>query len=114
MKLSELKTKLCARELYMPDPEREADGGYCGDFLSFVMQRAPENSVWFTVMTNVNVCAVAVLCEGASLTGVAAVVVCESSKCDAQLVERIKKTEVALFETDLDIFGAVKAFLSVE
>ena len=87
MKLSELKTKLCARELYMPDPEREADGGYCGDFLSFVMQRAPENSVWFTVMTNVNV---------------------------AQLVERIKKTEVALFETDLDIFGAVKAFLGVE
>ena len=73
MKLSELKTKLCARELYMPDPEREADGGYCGDFLSFVMQRAPENSVWFTVMTNVNVAAVA------SLTGVAAVVVCESS-----------------------------------
>ena len=49
MKLSELKTKLCARELYFPDPEREADGGYCGDFLSFVMQRAPENSVWFTV-----------------------------------------------------------------
>ena len=98
MKLSELKTKLCARELYMPDPEREADGGYCGDFLSFVMQRAPENSVWFTVMTNVNVAAVA------SLTGVAAVVVCE----------RIKKTEVALFETDLDIFGAVKAFLGVE
>ena len=46
MKLSELKTKLCARVLYMPDPEREADGGYCGDFLSFVMQRAPENSVW--------------------------------------------------------------------
>ena len=44
MKLSELKTKLCARVLYMPDPEREADGGYCGDFLSFVMQRAPENS----------------------------------------------------------------------
>ena len=58
MKLSELKTKLCARVLYMPDPEREADGGYCGDFLSFVMQRAPENSVWFTVMTNVNVAAV--------------------------------------------------------
>ena len=108
MKHSELKTKLCARELYMPDPEREADGGYCGDFLSFVMQRAPENSVWFTVMTNVNVAAVA------SLTGVAAVVVCESSKCDVQLVERIKKTEVALFETDLDIFGAVKAFLGVE
>ena len=72
----------------MPDPEREADGGYCGDFLSFVMQRAPENSVWFTVMTNVNVAAVA------SLTGVAAVVVCESSKCDAQLVERIKKKDI--------------------
>ena len=33
---------------------------------------------------------------------------------DTELVERIKKTEVALFETDLDIFGAVKAFLGVE
>ena len=108
MKLSELKIKLCARELYMPDPEREADGGYCGDFLSFVMQRAPENSVWFTVMTNVNVAAVA------SLTGVVGSEMCIRDRCDAQLVERIKKTEVALFETDLDIFGAVKAFLGVE
>lgn len=106
MKLSELKTRLCAKEIYLPNPGRGAAGGYCGDFLSFVMQRAPENSVWFTVMTNVNVAAVA------SLTGVAAVVVCESSKCDAQLIEKIKNTDVALFETDLDIFGAVKAFLS--
>lgn len=105
MKISELKTRLNAKELFVPNPEREADEGYCGDFLSFVMQRAPENSVWFTVMTNVNVAAVA------SLTGVSAVVVCEGSKCDAQLIEKIKTTDVALLETDLDIFGAVKEFL---
>ena len=105
MKLSELKTRLSAKELFLPDPEKEVEEGYCGDFLSFVMQRAPEGSVWFTVMTNINVAAVA------SLTGVSAIVVCEGSKSDAQLVERIKNTDVALLETDLDIFGAVKAFL---
>ncbi len=105
MKINELIKTLNARAINLPDGNAEVEGGYCGDFLSFVMQRAPENAVWFTVMTNLNVAAVA------SLTGVGAVVVCEGSKCEEMLAERAKMQKICLLETDLDIYGAVKAYL---
>lgn len=105
MKISRLIEILNARLINVPDENAEVEDGYCGDFLSFVMQRAPENAVWFTVMTNLNVAAVA------SLTGVGAVVVCEGSKCDSLLADRMKTQNICLLETDLDIFGAVKAYL---
>lgn len=105
MRISELIEILNAREINVPDKTAIVDGGYCGDFLSFVMQRAPEHAVWFTVMTNLNVAAVA------SLTGVGAIVVCEGSKCDELLIDRVKTQNICLLETDLDIFGAVKEYL---
>ena len=106
MKLAELAKILNAKIVNLPDPDAEAESGYCGDFLSFVMQRAPEKSAWFTVMTNVNVAAVA------SLTEVAVGVVCEGSKCDAALIDRVRTQNIALFETDSDIVGAVKAYVN--
>lgn len=105
MKICDLAEKLNADIINMPDPDAEVTSGYCGDFLSFVMQRAPENSAWFTVMTNINVAAVA------SLTGVGAVVVCEGSKCDDALTQRAKKQNICLLQTKLDIFSAVKTYI---
>ena len=54
------------------NPDAEIKNGYCGDFLSNVISRAPDACAWLTVMNNVNVAAVAtlvdcacvVLCEG--------------------------------------------------
>ena len=43
----------------MPDPEREIEGGYCGDLLSWVMGRADSGSAWVTIMSNINIVAVA-------------------------------------------------------
>lgn len=105
MKINHLIKVLNATVQNVNESEAEVEGGYCGDFLSFVMQCAPENAVWFTVMTNLNVAAVA------SLTGVGAVVVCEGSKCDDELVERAKMQKITLLETELDIYNAVKAYL---
>ena len=55
----------------LPDPDLEITGAYAGDLLSWVMGRADEGCVWATIMTNVNVVAVA------TLVGTAAAVVCE-------------------------------------
>ena len=44
---------------------RVAESGYAGDLLSWVMGNAPAGCVWFTVMTNVNVIAVAHLADAA-------------------------------------------------
>lgn len=57
-------TELCAfKSLAFPDNEREIDGVYIGDLLSWVMGRARENNAWITIMSNVNVIAVATLSD---------------------------------------------------
>ena len=49
--------------LCMPDPEREVKGAYVGDLLSWVMGRACSDNVWITIMSNVNIVAVATLAD---------------------------------------------------
>lgn len=47
--------------------DREVKEGYCGDLLSDVMGRSPENCIWMTVQTHQNIVAVAVLKEMAGI-----------------------------------------------
>lgn len=49
--------------LCMPDPEREVKGAYVGDLLSWVMGKACADNVWITIMSNVNIVAVATLAD---------------------------------------------------
>ena len=59
----------------MPEPDREIRGAYIGDLLSWVMGRCEEDQAWITIMSNMNVVAVAslanpsvvILSEGATL-----------------------------------------------
>lgn len=106
MKIRELIERIDAKIVNLPEGyDREITDGYCGDFLSFVMNRAPEGAVWFTVMTNVNVAAVA------SLSDVACTVVCEGSACDPALKDKAALQGLCFLETELTIFEAVRAFL---
>ncbi len=47
----------------MPDGDREINGVYIGDLLSWVMGRAQMDNAWITIMSNVNVIAVASLAD---------------------------------------------------
>ncbi len=67
--------------LALPDKDREASGAYVGDLLSWVMGRAASDSVWVTIMSNVNVIAVATLAD------VSCVVFAEGVTPDTELVE---------------------------
>ena len=51
------------RALTLPTPEREIQGVYIGDLLSWVMGRATENDAWITIMSNTNIVAVATLAD---------------------------------------------------
>ena len=51
------------RILTCPEPEREIRGAYVGDLLSWVMGRAAADNAWITIMTNINVVAVASLAD---------------------------------------------------
>ena len=67
MTVTELKEQLSLTVFCLPDPEREVKDGYAGDLLSWVMGRANPDSAWLTIMSNANVCAVAVLADTACI-----------------------------------------------
>lgn len=103
-KVADIIRILGARSYNIGKSEREIIGGYAGDFLSFVMGRAPSSCAWFTVMTNVNVCAVATLAD------VGVVVLCEGVEPSEQLLDKAKEHNVNLIGTELDVFEAVKKY----
>lgn len=88
-------------ELASGEGEREITGGiYCCDLLSLVMGRAPSDSLWITVMGNVNSMAVA------SLADTACVVVAENMPLDAEALEGAKKGGITVLKTKQPVFEA--------
>ena len=77
---------------------------YCGDLLSWVMGNAKENCTWFTIMNNINVCAVA------KLLNMACVVICENEKPDEKMLEKAREQKITILGTSLDIYNAVRKF----
>lgn len=75
MTVTELKDTLSLTPVTLPEGDREVEGVYIGDLLSWVMGRAQADNVWLTIMSNLNIVAVAtladvsciILCEGVTL-----------------------------------------------
>ena len=63
MTVQQLKDQLSLTALTLPDGEREIRGVYVGDLLSWVMGRAQADNVWLTIMSNLNIVAVATLAD---------------------------------------------------
>lgn len=61
MTVNELAAACGFSAVLLPDGEREVSGAYAGDLLSWVMGRASEGNAFVTIMTNLNVVAVASL-----------------------------------------------------
>ena len=98
MTAKEFADKLNLEILSIPTPNKEVDGAYAGDLLSWVMGRAHENCVWATIMTNLNVIAVA------SLLSVSSVVICEDSEISEDIIAVAKEKSVNLFRTKLPMY----------
>lgn len=71
MTVSKLAQALELKPCALPDGERVINGVYCGDLLSWVMGKAQCDNAWITIMSNINVVAVA------SLSDVACVILAE-------------------------------------
>ncbi len=83
---------------HLDDPERPVEGGYCGDLLSWVMGRAPAGGAWLTIMSNVNVAAVAALAD------TACVVLAEGVVPDPPLLDRARAQGITLLGTELSVY----------
>lgn len=80
------------------DKDREIDGAYCGDLLSWVMGRAQEDNAFITIMTNVNVVAVA------SLINVSVVIVCENAELSDEFIKAAQSKEINVIKSALPSF----------
>ena len=88
MTVNELCEKCSFTAVVLADGDREIGGCYIGDLLSWVMGRAKADDAWITIMSNVNIIAVA------SLADVACVILSEGVTLDADIIETAKQKEI--------------------
>lgn len=92
----------------MPSPERNIEGGYAGDLLSWVMGRLDADSAWVTIMSNINIVAVA------SLADPACIILAEGVAADDGVIEKAVMQGVNILsskKTAFEICADVKAAL---
>lgn len=87
------------RILNLSEPDRPVRCGYAGDLLSWVMSHAKRQCAWMTVLSHVNVIAVAVMAE------VSAVVVCEKAEVTPEVIRVAQEQRVNLLQTEDDEAG---------
>lgn len=98
MRVSELIDKYGMKALSLPDPDREINGGYCGDLLSWVMGRAQQDNAWITIMSNMNVVAVA------SLSDVSCVILAEGVTLEQSIVDTAQAKDVNVLSSEKGAF----------
>ncbi len=108
MTVQELVTATGFKALSLPDPERQIDGAYIGDLLSWVMGRANADNIWITIMSNLNVIAVA------SLSDVSCVLLAEDVTLSDELVKtasekciNVLSTPLATYEAAIKVSGII-------
>ena len=90
MTVNELISSIDCEVHNISNGDREVTGGYVGDLLSWVMSSAQSGDFWATIMTNLNVIAVA------QLTDVAVVIITETDELDPEVIERAKEQNINL------------------
>lgn len=94
MNVKEAIEKLNLKVLVEDDFQREITDCYIGDLLSWVMGRAPENSIWLTVMGNINSIAVATLAD------VSTIVLVENASLDDDAKAKAEAYGVNILSTE--------------
>ena len=93
MTVSELIEKSGYKPVSLPDGEREISGVYIGDLLSWVMGRARADNAWITIMSNINIVAVA------SLADTSCIIVAENVELPADITATAKAKGVNILSS---------------
>jgi len=98
MTVKEIAASCSFEEICICDGDREVNGCYVGDLLSWVMGRAGEDNVWITIMSNMNVIAVA------SLTDVSCVILAEGVTLEEDVLNTAKAKGINVLSSKEPIF----------
>ena len=99
MTVEQLAKQLSLDVLCMPDAQREVSGGYAGDLLSWVMGRAQAGDAWITIMSNVNIVAVATLADPSCI------ILSEGVAPDEGVIEKAQGIGVNILASRKDTFA---------
>ncbi|MGN1083226.1 MAG: AraC family transcriptional regulator [Candidatus Avispirillum sp.] len=97
VKLDEISRAL-GKEPLCGSLDKEVCGCYAGDLLSWVMSHASYGDVWITIMSNINVAAVA------SLTECACVIMAEGVEPDADTLKAAGEKDITLFSDQRSVY----------
>ena len=100
MTVTELQKALSLTPVSLPEGDREVEGVYIGDLLSWVMGRAQADNVWLTIMSNLNIVAVA------TLSDVSCILLCEGVTPDATVTETAQAKGVNILTTTMTAYEA--------
>ena len=103
MTVGNLAEALQLKVVACPQPDRQINGCYIGDLLSWVMGRADADQVWITIMSNLNIVAVA------SLADVACVLLAEGVDLEDSVRKTAEEKGINVLSSALDAYSlAVK------
>lgn len=86
----------------MPTPDKEVNGAYIGDLLSWVMGKAESGNIWITIMSNINVVAVATLAD------TSVIVLCEGVLLDGEVLALAESKGINILSTVHSAYEAAK------
>ena len=84
--------------LTCPAPERTVKGVYIGDLLSWVMGRAEADCAWITIMSNINIAAVAALAD------VACIVLAEGVRPEQTVLDAAAAKDINILQSSLPAY----------
>ncbi len=103
MTVNELAQVQGFKALTLPDGERQINGVYIGDLLSWVMGRAKADDAWITIMSNINIAAVAALAD------VACVVLAEGVELDAAVKDTANAKGINILTAEMPAYETAMA-----
>ena len=107
MTVREMADALALTPIAVSDGEREISGVYIGDLLSWVMGRASSGDAWITIMSNVNIVAVATLAD------VACIVLAEGVTLDESVRTTAEQKGVNVYTTRMTAYEVAAALATV-
>ena len=78
--------------------DRNVNGCYIGDLLSWVMSNAQADNIWLTIMSNINIVAVA------ALTDVCCIILCEDVSPDDDCVVKANAQGICILKTSDSVY----------
>ena len=106
MKLHELFNELNWDNL-TPDVslDKDVEGVYCGDLLSWVMGNGLPNQVWITVQGHMNIIA------GAGLREFSCIVIADNASIENTVLQKATEEGIPVFASHLPVFESAKLLI---